>query len=369
MEHNKPKILVVDDDIKNSKLLLEILALQNYEVFLGGSGKECFDILESVSGIDLILLDVMMPDMDGYEVCRRIKTDALLKDIPIIFLTSLDDNESQLRGFDSGAVDFITKPFQRKILGARVKTQIELRQSKEKLNKTNAKLEKFNCKLEDIVKSRTRELTLTQEVTIECMASLAESRDAETGMHIKRTKYYVKELALYLKGKPKYKDFLDNRTIDMLYQSAPLHDIGKIAIPDSILHKPGKLTNEEFSVMKMHTLYGSKAIAESEEKLTKMSFLRYAKEMAATHHEKWDGTGYPLGLKADQIPISGRIMALADVYDALVPKRIYKDAISHEKAIEIIKEGRGTHFDPDIVDAFLAIESKFREIASLFSDN
>jgi len=211
-------------------------------------------------------------------------------------------------------------------------------------------------------------LKLTQEVTIECMASVAEFRDPETGMHIRRTQIYVKELALYLRNHPRFKDFLDDEAIEMLYLSAPLHDVGKVAIPDNILLKAGKLTDEEFAIMKKHPIYGRDAIAGAEKKLTKRSFLNFAKEIAASHHEKWDGSGYPLGLKGDDIPIPGRLMALADVYDALVTKRVYKPAFSHDKAAQIIKEGRGTHFDPDIVDAFLALQDKFSEIATLLAD-
>lgn len=213
-----------------------------------------------------------------------------------------------------------------------------------------------------------RVLALTQEVTIECMASVAEFRDPETGMHIRRTQIYVKELALYLKDNPRFKDFLDDEAISMLYLSAPLHDVGKVAIPDSILLKNGKLTDEEFAIMKKHPIYGRDAIAEAEKKLPNRSFLRFARDIASSHHEKFDGTGYPLGLKGDNIPIPGRLMAVADVYDALVTKRVYKPGFPHEKAKQIIVEGKGTHFDPDVVDAFLALEEKFKEIAARLAD-
>ncbi|HBM17211.1 MAG TPA: hypothetical protein DD381_12840 [Lentisphaeria bacterium] len=214
----------------------------------------------------------------------------------------------------------------------------------------------------------TKALITTQEVTIECMASVAEFRDPETGLHIRRTQIYVRELAVYLKNNPRFKDFLDDEAINMLYLSAPLHDVGKVAIPDNILLKQGKLTDEEFGIMRKHPIYGRDAIAEAEKKLTKRSFLRFARDIAASHHEKFDGTGYPSGLKGDEIPIPGRLMALADVYDALVTKRVYKPAFSHDKAKQIIIEGRGTHFDPDVVDAFLALEDKFREIAVNLAD-
>ncbi|MEI6055413.1 MAG: two-component system response regulator [Lentisphaerota bacterium] len=353
-------ILIVDDEAKNLKLLEVLFHSMKYVLFKAFDGRTALQILNK-NEIDLILLDIMMPEMDGYEVCRKIKTDETKKDIPIIMLTSLNDDESQIKGLALRAADFITKPFKFEILESRVKTQLALK-------KKSDELKTFNDKLKEMVKERTRELELTQEVTIECMASVAEYRDPETGHHIKRTQIYVKELAIQLKTHPKFKDYLNEDTIEMLYLSAPLHDIGKVGIPDSILLKPDKLTDEAFAVMKKHPIFGAEAIAKSEKKLTKISFLKYAKEISISHHEKWDGSGYPYGLKGDEIPIAGRLMALADVYDALISKRVYKPAFSHEKAVQLITEGRDTHFDPDVVDAFLAIENKFREIAITLSD-
>ena len=353
-------ILIVDDEIKNLRLLDVLLTPMKHNIFRALDGKTALDILNN-NNIDLILLDIMMPEMDGYEVCRRIKADEDKKDIPIVILTSLNDDESQIEGLNLGVADFITKPFKIEILEARVKTQLALKKSSDELKV-------FNTRLKELVKERTKELALTQEVTIECMASVAEYRDPETGFHIKRTQIYVKELAIQLRNHPKFKDYLDDETIEMLYLSAPLHDLGKVGIPDSILLKPGKLTDEEMAIMKKHPIYGAEAIAKSEKKLTTKSFLKYAKEISLSHHEKWDGTGYPNGLKGASIPISGRLMALADVYDALISKRVYKPAFPHEKAAQIITEGRGTHFDPDVLEAFLAIQDKFRDIATAFTD-
>ena len=216
--------------------------------------------------------------------------------------------------------------------------------------------------------SGMRELLLTQDITIESMANLAEYRDQETGGHIKRTRMYVRLLAEHIKQHDKYKHFLSNENIDMLYKSAPLHDIGKVAIPDNILLKPSRLTEEEFEVMKTHTTIGHDVIESSIRKLGKNSFLTIAAEMALSHQEKWDGSGFPQGLKGDAIPISGRLMALADVYDALISKRVYKSPSTHAVAVDIIKKGRGTHFDPDMVDAFLEIHEQFRNIAREFAD-
>ena len=218
------------------------------------------------------------------------------------------------------------------------------------------------------LKRAEEEIALTQDVTIESMGTLAEYRDPETGGHIKRTRHYVMLLAMHLKNHPKFKDILDDATIELLYKSAPLHDIGKVGIPDNILLKPGKLSDEEFEIMKKHADYGMETIAIQEERLGDNSFLHYAREIAATHQEKWDGTGYPAGLKGEGIPVSGRLMALADVYDALISKRVYKPSLPHKKAVAIISEGKGVHFDPDMVEVFLKLEDEFRKIALEHAD-
>lgn len=224
-----------------------------------------------------------------------------------------------------------------------------------------------NLMIDDLARF-THEIKQTRDVAILGLSSLAEARDNETGAHILRTQFYVKALAEYLKQQPRYRDYLDDQMIDLLHKSAPLHDIGKVGIPDAILLKPGKLTDEEFEIMKQHPAIGAQSIANAEAQLGSNSFLRFAREIAETHHEKWDGSGYPNGLKGSDIPLSGRLMALADVYDALISKRVYKAAFSHEKAKGIILEGRGSHFDPEIIDAFLACEKVFIEIANRYSD-
>jgi HD-GYP domain-containing protein (c-di-GMP phosphodiesterase class II) len=220
----------------------------------------------------------------------------------------------------------------------------------------------------EAIRQRTQEIQRTQDVTILSLASLAETRDNETGAHILRTQRYVRALANHLATQESYREALDPQTIDLLFKSAPLHDIGKVGIPDAILLKPGKLSDDEFEIMKTHAMLGSKALEEAEQELGGTSFLRYAREIAENHHEKWDGSGYPSGLRGKQIPLSGRLMSLADVYDALISKRVYKPAFPHEKARDIILEGNGSHFDPDIVAAFQAIEEEFKEIAASFSD-
>ncbi|UCH21393.1 MAG: two-component system response regulator [Deltaproteobacteria bacterium] len=352
-------VLVVDD----AEINLEILAAaldKDYEVRVASDGKSALEIIKEKAP-DLVLLDILMPGMDGYEVCRRLKKNSNTRDIPVVFITGMNQVQSKTRGFELGAVDYITKPFDIHEVRARVKTH---------LTNTLAKkiLENRTINLEEKVKERTRELWLTQEVTIECMASLAETRDPETGGHIKRTKEYVRILAEQLKCHPKFSDFLNDESIDLICKSAPLHDIGKVGVPDSILMSHKKLTPHEWGEMKKHTIYGRDALLAAGAQLGENSFLRFAGEIAYSHHEKWDGTGYPEGLRGEEIPISGRLMALADVYDALISKRIYKQPVSHAKAVEIIESDKGKHFDPNVVEAFLNLEDKFRTIALQFID-
>jgi len=354
MSTGKANILVVDDTETNIDILVDALD-KDYEVSVAMDG---LGALEAVAANppDLILLDIMMPGMDGYEVCQKLKSDSATIEIPVIFLTALTELESKTKGFKLGAVDYITKPFEILEVKARVNTHLTLKEAKEFLRNQNAILEQK-------VEERTLELALTQDVTIHSLASLAETRDNETGGHIRRTQNYVKALAEELKNHPKFSQVLDEQTIALLHKSAPLHDIGKVGVPDSILLKPGKLLPEEFEEMKKHTVYGRDAILTAEKSLGSNSFLHFAREIAHTHQEKWDGSGYPQGLKGEEIPVSGRLMAVADVYDALISKRVYKPPFPHSKAVLIIEEGKGKHFDPHMVDAFLPIKERFKTIA------
>jgi len=355
-------VLVVDDTEANVDILVDALG-ESYDVSVAMDGREA---LESVAEEppDLILLDIMMPEMDGYDVCQRLKGDERYTGIPIIFLTALTEIENKTKGFKMGAVDYITKPFEITEVQARVKTHLSLVLA-------GRELEMQNEILEIKVLERTRELAVTQDVTIHSLASLAETRDNETGGHILRTQRYVQALAHQLADDPKYADALDEKTVDLLFKSAPLHDIGKVGVPDAILLKPGKLTDEEFDTMKTHCELGYQALLRAEklfEMESRPSFLSHARDIAHAHQEKWDGSGYPQGLKGEEIPLSGRIMAVADVYDALICKRVYKPAFPHEKAVSIISEGRGSHFDPDVVAAFLEIQETFKKIASELAD-
>lgn len=355
-------ILVVDDTPENLSIMSDLLR-ETYRVKVATNGERALRIAGGADLPDLILLDVMMPEMDGYEVCRRLKADERTRDIPVIFLTARTDPKDEHHGLELGAVDFITKPVNPPLVQARVHNHLVL--------KTHADFLRDKATwLETEVQNRTRDLKNIKEAAIVALASLAETRDNETGNHIRRTQNYVRALAEQLSKHPDFTDTLDEETIQLLYQSAPLHDIGKVGIPDSILLKPGKHTFEEFEIMKTHATLGAEAIVVAEEVLqdSEKSFLRYAREIAQTHHEKWDGSGYPNGLKGEEIPLSGRLMAVADVYDALISKRVYKPAFPHEKAMEIIREGRDAHFDARIVDALLQIEPLFVEIATEFAD-
>jgi putative two-component system response regulator len=347
------KILLVDDNTTNLQVLRETLDGSGYKILIAKNGRSALEIVRK-GHPDLILLDIMMPEMDGYEVCRTLKADATTQPIPVIFLTAMADAEDEAKGLALGAVDYITKPINPGLVRARVRNHLELKRHRDHL--------------EHLVRMKTREVRLTQAVMIESLATLAEYRDPETGGHIKRTQNYVKALAVKLKGHPRFRDLLDEETIELLYLSAPLHDMGKVGVRDHILLKPGRLEDAEFAEMKKHTLFGEEALRITEQKLGQSTFLRHAREIAGSHQEKWDGSGYPRALQGDAIPVSGRLMALADVYDALISKRVYKPPMPHQKAVAIIREGRGTHFDPDVVDAFLALEDTFRNIALTFAD-
>ncbi|KMY68099.1 chemotaxis protein CheY [Desulfocarbo indianensis] len=364
MEEHQDKILIVDDQPANVEILGEVLK-PHYKRSVALDGDKALKIAAADQPPDLILLDINMPGMDGYEVCRRLKQNQRSKNIPVIFVTALCEVGDETHGFEMGAVDYITKPVSPPVVLARVRTHLALKKARDRLASQNELLE-------EKVAERTLELQLTRDVTIQSLASLAETRDNETGGHIRRTQNYVRALAENLVTHPNFSHYLDESTVELLHKSAPLHDVGKVGVPDAILLKPGKLTEEEMERMKLHAIYGKEAIERSE-KLYKQaggssSFLYVAKEIAYTHHEMWDGKGYPQGLKGEDIPISGRLMALADVYDALISRRVYKRPFPHSKAVDIIIQCKGAHFDPDVVTAFEELQEDFRRIALEFAD-
>ena len=354
-------ILIVDDTPDNITLLSALLK-DHYRIKVATNGERALKIAAATPLPDLILLDIMMPGMDGYEVCQRLKADPRTADIPVIFLTAKVQVEDEEKGLKLGAVDYITKPISPPIVLARVETHLTLKNARQFLKDRNAFLEAE-------VRRRTQEVAAIQDVTILAMASLAETRDNETGNHIRRTQHYIRALARKLQTHPRFAHFLNEETIELLFKSAPLHDIGKVGIPDRILLKPGDFTPEEFEIMKTHAAMGRDAILAAEKYLNAPnSFLRFAREIAYSHQERWDGAGYPDGLAGDDIPLSARLMAVADVYDALISQRVYKAGMPHEQAAAMILEGRGTHFDPDVVDAFLDIADEFQDIAARFAD-
>jgi putative two-component system response regulator len=358
----KPTILVIDDTPENLSLM-QLLLHDLYLLKGANNGEHGLEIAQEYPSPDLILLDVMMPGMDGHEVCRRLKRNPKTADIPVIFLTARSEREDEELGFELGAVDYITKPISPSICKARLRTHLALKASSDMLRDKNVFLETE-------VADRTREVNAIQDVTILAMASLAETRDSDTGNHIRRTQHYVRALAWKLSSHARFRDYLSVATITMLYKSAPLHDIGKVGIPDRILLKRGRLTADEFTVMKTHTTLGRDAIAHAEAALgLEVAFLTMAKEIAYSHQEKWDGTGYPEGLAGDRIPIPARLMAVADVYDALISRRVYKEPMPHAEAVEIIKKASGQHFDPDVVEAFLHIHQQFYAIALTYVDS
>lgn len=349
MPMQKETLFIVDDTETNIDILEEYLR-EDYNLHVAMDGETA---LREISRVlpDLILLDVMMPRMSGYEVCEKLKANVRTSDIPILFLTALADEANEGKGLNLGAVDYITKPFNPKLVSMRVKNHLLIR--------------RHQLHLEDIVDERTKDLKRTLTVMMESLGTLAEFRDPETGYHIKATQAYVKALATQLSQLPKYKDVLTREKIENLFITAPLHDIGKVGVPDSILHKPGPLTPQEFDEIKKHTVYAFRVLSLAAHNLKNNPIVTCAATIAYTHHEKWDGTGYPKQLKGEAIPLEGRIMALADVYDALTRKRVYKNIMSHQNAKTIIIAGRGTHFDPDVVDAFLAIADHFDMLRGL----
>ncbi len=358
MENSKSKILIVDDECFYIDVLVNLLE-DEYSIVVAKDGEQALKRAQCSVPPDLILLDVLMPGLDGYEVCSRLKQHPDTRDIPIIFLTIKSEVDDEIKGFELGASDYIVKPMSPPIVKARIRTILALDQARRAL-KTQNRL------LEQRVQERTREIQQTQDVAIYCLASLAETRDNETGNHIRRTQHYIKLLATYLQNHPRFRQQIDNEFINLLFKSAPLHDIGKVGVPDRILLNPGKLEGEDWEEMKRHAQYGRDAILTAEKELGSTSFLRLAREIAYSHHECWDGTGYPQGLRGDDIPLSGQLMAIADIYDALISRRVYKEPIPHKEAVAIISEGSGRQFDPEIAEAFITLQDEFNHIARQF---
>lgn len=359
-EQARAVILCVDDTPLNLQLLHHTLK-QDYSVRLANSGAAALSALERERP-DLILLDIMMPGMDGYQLLERLKANPATRDIPVIFLTAMNAPEDEERGLRAGAVDFVTKPINPSVLLARVQNHLASKQWRDFLAHRNAWLERE-------VERRLDEVHRLQDASIYVMVSLAEFRDEDTGNHIRRTQSFVELLLREARQHPELAEWLDEDTATLIIKSAPLHDIGKIAIPDSILLKPGKLTEEEFAIMRTHTLRGDEILERAARQLQGCDrYLTIARQITRSHHERWDGRGYPDGLAGEGIPLPARVMALADVYDALRARRPYKDPFSHERAIAILAEGRGAHFDPRLTDLFLACAEEVEAIYEQLRD-
>ena len=357
---NRSTILVIDDTPTNLSLLNQLLG-EHYRVKLANSGAKGLEIANTTPP-ELILLDIMMPEMDGYTVCKQLKSSAKTSGIPVIFLTAKSELADEEMGFELGAVDFIHKPIAPSIVLARVRTHLQIRV-------WQTFLEDQSEWLQHEVERRVNEVLHLQEATIRVMVSLAEFRDECTGNHIRRTQNYVRLLAEHLSQQARDRDFLTPEHIDQIAKAAPLHDIGKIAIPDHILLKPGKHTPEEFAIMKTHSAKGEHMLTTTRREMGEDNLmLQYATEIARSHHERWDGSGYPDSLSGENIPLAARLMAVADVYDALRSRRPYKSAFTHEEAAALILCERGKHFDPALVDAFSALAAEFEKIAAQLAD-
>jgi putative two-component system response regulator len=368
-------LLLVDDEPQNLLVLAELLS-EEFRVLTATSGPRALQIMTEVADVDLVLLDIMMPAMDGYEVLRRLKADPKLAQVPVIFVTAMAQTADEETGLRLGAVDYITKPVSPPIVLQRVRTHLELKAARDVLRDQNQWLERE-------LAWRMQENQLIQEVTIEALAGLAEVHDPETGLHVRRTREYVRLLGRALQENPAYRDSLPDATLARIVKAAPLHDLGKVGIPLDILRKPASLTEAETSVMRHHPEIGAHAIEAALQRATTaataatispdrlaeaLAFLNVAIEIARTHHEKWDGSGYPAGLAGAAIPLSARLMMLADVYDALMSRRAYKPAMPEGSVIALIQSESGHHFDPDIVDAFLAAKDAMAEVAQRMRD-
>ena len=340
-------IFVVDDNDINLSVAEEALDDQ-YRVMTLPSAAKMFALLEKFPAPDLILLDIEMPEMDGFEALSRLKSSSLYSDIPVIFLTSMTDASVEVRGFQLGVIDFITKPFSAPVLLNRIKTHLDI---------------------DEIIRARTAQIESLKNGIVFVLSDMVENRDQVTGGHVERTTMYIEILIKAMLKHSEYASEINHMDIESLISSARLHDVGKIAVSDLILNKPGKLTDEEFEKMKNHTLEGERIIDQIVNRTDNVEFLRNAKLFTNAHHERWDGNGYPYGLKGNEIPMQGRIMAIADVYDALISERPYKKAFTHEEACKIIKDGAGTQFDPALVEIFLSVKDNFARIEKTASES
>jgi len=357
----KKDLILIVDDVEINRIILREILQNDYEIIEAADGRDALELLFTENGMPAeklpttILLDVMMPDVNGFEVLEKVKKHEGTKNIPVLFITAADDEETESKGLNAGAADYITKPFNHDVVRARVDNHINLA--------------RYSHNLEQLVSIKTAEVTKTYESTLEVLATIIEYRNLESGAHIRRTTLLTEILVARMLEHDKFKSSLGSMNIPSLIKASALHDIGKIGIPDGILLKPGKLTNDEFNMIKTHTTIGSHIIDSIAETLPDNDkYLKYAKDICLSHHEKWDGGGYPSGLSGEEIPLSARIISIVDVYDALVSPRCYKDPFSHDVSLGILTEGRGTQFDPDLIDLLPDVAAAFHEVEEKYRD-
>jgi putative two-component system response regulator len=360
-------ILVVDDNPLNRDLLARRLVAQGYRVETANDGRAALARLER-SGVSLVLLDIMMPGIDGFEVLRRMRANDGLAHVPVIVITALDELDAAAQCIELGAEDYLAKPFNPVLLRARVSACLEKRRLYRQETQYRSVLQHCNALLEERVRAQITEISTAQLAAIFAMSRLAESKDPDTGAHLERMREYCRVLSRELARTPQYADTIDARFIDTIYAASPLHDIGKVGVPDQVLLKPGKLDAHEWDLMRTHTLIGAETLRAVYQQYGPNDFVRMGIDIAESHHEKWDGSGYPEGLVGEDIPLPARILALGDVYDALTSRRCYKAAYTHADSRALILEGRGRHFDPQVVDAFLATEDEFLRIRRHYQD-
>ena len=363
----KEKILIVDDYDINVKILQELLVGQ-YELAVANSGEQCLEKIHQFEP-DVILLDIMMPGIDGYETCRRIKADPRSELTQVILVSARSSIESRLKGYEVGADDYVAKPFDNDEFLAKIKVQLRLKKALRNLALANTQIFAQNTKLEELVRRRMAEIVETRDLVVFALAKLSESRDPETGEHLERIQRYSQILTQQLANQGQYTDEVNKQFIENLYRSSPLHDIGKVGIPDAILLKPGRLSASEFEILKQHTIIGEGAIETAARHGSSGGFLEMGANIARSHHERFDGSGYPDGLSGQDIPLSARIVALADVYDALTSVRVYKSALEPEVAKVMVEKESGKHFEPAIVDAFCAGWNNFLNVRGLVDSN
>ena len=351
-------VILIAEDSKTDSLMIQSM-LSDYELKIAENGFEAMEILETEPRIDLVILDLNMPGMDGFKVLEQMNAVPDYKHVVTIILTNNEETESEIQGLDLGAMDFIRKPLNVASLRKRIAIHLKLRNAIKSIEESNAALEIK-------VAERTRELNATRDITIQALVGLLEIRHIEAGNHALRAQWMMKVLCERLRMSGKFLSQLNDRSIAELFATAPLHDIGKVGIPDAILLKAGPLTIREFEIMKQHTVHGVEAITHRLNVEEAAPFIQTAIAIIGCHHERYDGTGYPKGLKGDQIPLSGRLMAIIDAYDAMTSRRVYRQSMSHEEVLKYIVSERGRHFDPVIVDAFLEAEEDIRQITTQY---